>query len=149
MKEVHRRGRPLAEERPVGRSRRAGQALLCLFGALACAAWLQGLRGVAALPRVAREARAMCEGLPDYAALARDLGVPLVARVAVVVDPQEERAGERFVCARLALTPRPVEARPLGEDVEVDRFPQPPAGFRLTDLGGAEPGARLEPKPPR
>jgi hypothetical protein len=149
MKEVHRRGRSLSAQRPVGRSRRAGQALCYLLGALACAAWLQGLRGVAALPRVAREARAMCEGLPDYAGLARDLGVPLVARVAVVVDPREERAGERFVCARLALAPRPVEARPVGEAVDGDRLPQPPAEFLLTDLGDAEGRVRLEREPAR
>jgi len=114
-----------------------------LLGLLALTAWLQGLRGVAQLPGVARAARAMCEGLPDYAALAREHAVPLDGRVAIVVDPLEERAGERFVCARLALAPRPVDARPLGEGIEGERLALRPADFLLTDLGCPE-SARLE-----
>lgn len=91
----------------------------------------------------------MCEGLPDYAALARARDLPRDARVAVVVDPREERAGERFVCARLALAPRPVDARPLREAVGRERFVERPADFLLTDLGDTGGGARLEREPAR
>ncbi len=104
----------------------AARAALAL---LALVAFALGARSTAELPRVAREARVMCEGLPDYAGFAATL--PVQARVLVVVDPADERAGERFVCARLALAPRRVDARRLDE-------PPPAAGEAdavLRDLG--------------
>lgn len=102
---------------------------------LALAGFALGVRRTADLPRVARDARVMCEGLPDYARIAA--GLPVAARVLVIVDPREERAAERFVCARLALAPRRVDARRLDE-------PAPAAGEAdavLRDLGT---GAALE-----
>lgn len=104
----------------------AARAALAL---LALATFALGARRTADLPRVARDARVMCEGLPDYAGFAATL--PATARVLVVVDPGDERAGERFVCARLALAPRRVDARRLDE-------PAPVAGEAdavLRDLG--------------
>jgi hypothetical protein len=117
--------------------RRARGALTALTAALALAAFALGVSRTVALPRIAREARAMCEGLPDYAALGAAL--PDDARVMVVVDAGEERAAERFVCARLALAPRRVDAHRHGEPM-----PAPAeAGVLLVDLGTGA-GPRLE-----
>jgi len=121
----------------LGAARLATWALAAL-GLLAAAAFGLGLYRSADLPRIACEQRVMCEGLPDYAALAAEL--PATARVLVIVDAGEERAAERFVCARLALAPRRVDARPTNE-------PPPAPGeadVLLRDLGR---GATLEVAP--
>ena len=99
--------------RRTGRVRRAWQAVTLLLALGAVASIVQGVRGTAALPRIVRGARAMCEGLPDYSALAGDVATG--ARIAMRVDPGEPRAAERFVCARLALAPRRVVAQLPGE----------------------------------
>ena len=117
--------------------RRARGILTALTAALELASFALGVSGSVALPQIAREARAMCEGLPDYAALGAAL--PVDARVMVVVDAGEERAAERFVCARLALAPRRVDARRHGEPL-----PAPAeAAALLFDLGTGA-GPRLE-----
>lgn len=117
--------------------RRARGVFAALTAALALAAIALGVSRTVALPRVAREARAMCEGLPDYAALGAAL--PEDARVVVVVDAGEERAAERFVCARLALAPRRVDAHRHGEPLSAPAE----AGALLFDLGTGA-GPRLE-----
>jgi len=116
-------------------ARRIGRLALAL---LYLGALVQGLRATAGLAGVARSARAMCEGLPDYAEIARS--VPAQARIEVEVDRGDERAGERFVCARLALAPRTVVAR------RADGTPAegPPPTVRLVDHGA---GVRLEELP--
>lgn len=120
---------------PARRAGRIGRLALALFYV---AALVQGLRATAGLAGVARGARSMCEGLPDYATVAREL--PLDARVEVEVDRAEARAGERFVCARLALAPRAVVAG------AADGTPPEgaPATHRLFDLGGV---VRIEEAP--
>jgi len=123
--------------RPAARA--ASRAGLLVLTLLYLVTFLQGLRGTAGLAGVARSARAMCEGLPDYETLAA--GVPAGALVEVEVDRAEPRAAERFVCARLALAPRAVVARPEGE-VSVEG---PRAGYRIVDRG--EGGAQLEKLP--
>lgn len=120
-------------------ARAASRAGLLVLTFLFLVAFLQGLRGTIGLPAVARSARAMCEGLPDYTALAAE--VPAGARVEMEVDPAEERAAERFVCARLELAPRVVVARIDGEEPPAG----PPASFRLVDRG--EGPAQLEKLP--
>jgi hypothetical protein len=110
--------------------------LLLALGAVA--AYVQGLRGTAALPRIVRDSRAMCEELPDYAALAG--GTALDTRIAMRVDPADPRAGERFVCARLALAPRKVVARIAGEPTR--EGPEP--AYLLVDTGE---GATYGPMP--
>lgn len=112
--------------------------LAAAVATLALATYALGARRAADLPRIARAARAMCEGLPDYAALAA--AAPPFARVLVVVDAAEERAGERFACARLELAPRRVTGRRASE-------PAPSAAdadWVLRDLGR---DARLEALP--
>ncbi len=116
--------------------RRFGRAFALLLSLFALAAIVQGLRGTGALPDIVGAARAMCEGLPDYAALAA--AAPTDARIAIRVDPNEARAGERFVCARLVLAPRPVIARVEGEPSPGGAEPE----YLLVDLGeGATFGA--------
>lgn len=110
-------------------ARGASRTGLLVLALLLLLTFLQGLRGTSGLAGVARSARAMCEGLPVYAALAAE--IPADARVEMEVDPAEERAAERFVCARLDLAPRVVVARLDGEEPPAG----PPASFRLVDRG--------------
>lgn len=113
------------------RARRARPLITLLLALGAVASIVQGLRGTAALPGIVRGARAMCEELPDYSSLAA--GVATDARIAMRVDPAELRAGERFVCARLALAPRRVVAQLPGEPQREGPDPD----YLLVDSGGA------------
>lgn len=120
-------------------ARRASRAGLLVLALLFLVTFLQGLRGTSGLVGVARSARAMCEGLPDYAALAAE--IPADARIEMEVDRAEERAAERFVCARLELAPRAVVARLEGGEPPAG----PPPSFRLIDRGQGS--AKLEKLP--